>query len=392
MPKAKHLPEEIVPPPSGEHEQWLPIKGLNGYYVSSIGRIFSQRTNKLLRFSSQERYSIICIAGKSHRLCRLVAEAFVEGKTEERWQVNHKDGQKFNDRASNLEWVSPRENAIHAVKLGLSKYRKVGVPPETVHEVYKDVFWHCLTPYSKEVNRKYQLSGPVMHSIMEGTHYLHQEVAILPPMEWQAANPPPVNSVLGIEQSLTSEEVERWFNDFKNGRSPQAIAKDTANRVGDAVVTAAVTGRLHRQKRGELPLPPSNLHEQRRVVPPCRFDPSAVAEVIRLRTEQRLDLGSIAKKLGISHDVVKLINNNKHFLQKSGDAPLMPKSGKRELPSMRKVNADVIAQVLANAAAGMGLNANCRAVNLGPPTVMKILKGTHPELSRLNSGESVLSS
>lgn len=52
---------------------------------------------------------------------RLVAEAFTDARDE---TVNHKDGNKLNNRFSNLEWVSYSENNSHAFRIGLKKNAK----------------------------------------------------------------------------------------------------------------------------------------------------------------------------------------------------------------------------------------------------------------------------
>lgn len=48
---------------------------------------------------------------------RLVAEAFCEGYSEE-LQVNHIDANRLNNHASNLEWVTAKENIADSVKRG----------------------------------------------------------------------------------------------------------------------------------------------------------------------------------------------------------------------------------------------------------------------------------
>jgi hypothetical protein len=58
----------------------------------------------------------------------LVAAAFIGGGLP-RQHVNHKDGVKTNNHVSNLEWCTPRENVIHAWRMGLSKPLKGDAHP-----------------------------------------------------------------------------------------------------------------------------------------------------------------------------------------------------------------------------------------------------------------------
>lgn len=58
------------------------------------------------------------IAGKTRLVHRLVAKAFLE-KPDGKDFVNHIDGVKQNNNASNLEWCTRSENMKHAYRHGL---------------------------------------------------------------------------------------------------------------------------------------------------------------------------------------------------------------------------------------------------------------------------------
>ena len=55
------------------------------------------------------------------RVHRLIAITFLGLPQEGKREVNHKDGNKFNNVVSNLEWVSRSSNIKHA-------YRVLGMP------------------------------------------------------------------------------------------------------------------------------------------------------------------------------------------------------------------------------------------------------------------------
>ena len=103
---------------------WLDIVGYeNLYRISDSGEVFSVRTNKILKPSiGRDGYSKVILSvnnkRKTFRVNRLVATAFVDN-LENKPIVNHIDGNKLNNCSNNLEWVTERENAIHASKIGL---------------------------------------------------------------------------------------------------------------------------------------------------------------------------------------------------------------------------------------------------------------------------------
>ncbi|CAG8646567.1 10968_t:CDS:2, partial [Diversispora eburnea] len=62
------------------------------------------------------------IARKGYFVHRLVALTFCP-KEEGKEYVNHIDGNPTNNKVSNLEWYTQKENAQHAVRLGLQRQR-----------------------------------------------------------------------------------------------------------------------------------------------------------------------------------------------------------------------------------------------------------------------------
>lgn len=93
------------------------------YLVSTKGDVFSKYTGRHLKHSKgAQGYPVVNVRNSKgvrvpvpiHRMVAITHIPPVEGKT----FVNHKDGNKWNNCISNLEWCTNRENISHAVKNG----------------------------------------------------------------------------------------------------------------------------------------------------------------------------------------------------------------------------------------------------------------------------------
>lgn len=105
-------------------EIWKRIDDFENYEVSNFGRIRPVRNIDLILKPSLNGsgYSQVFLRnnkGKSNRrIHREVAMAFIPNP-ENKPCVNHKDGDKLNNHANNLEWCTHSENTKHAIKMGL---------------------------------------------------------------------------------------------------------------------------------------------------------------------------------------------------------------------------------------------------------------------------------
>ena len=101
------------------------------YEVSSLGRIRHARRKQPLQLIDQgmgylKFEAIIKGKKKTFKVHRQVALSFCEG-WREGLQVNHKDGNKFNNRATNLEWVTASENVRHERYVLRTQVKAVGL-------------------------------------------------------------------------------------------------------------------------------------------------------------------------------------------------------------------------------------------------------------------------
>jgi len=131
-----------------EMEEWRPTHHPN-YEVSNLGRVRSwaptggdlrttpvrRRTPRVLRpgLTSTGYPSVVLGRRKTHLVHRLVATAFL-GACPEGQEVRHKDDDRTNARADNLEYGTRHDNVQDMMKRGRGRYKLSKDLIETIRE------------------------------------------------------------------------------------------------------------------------------------------------------------------------------------------------------------------------------------------------------------------
>ena len=171
-------------------EIWLPCIGYEQYYeVSSLGRVRRIDSGRILkpsrivpfgRFKDEGYLKVtLCKNGKPEYFLvhRLVLEVF-HGRCPKGYVANHKDGKKRNNKEANLEWVTVRENNIHALRTGLripgaAKGEKCNLSKLNAGMV-RDIKNSSLS--ALELANKYGVTRECIYAIRNGKTWKHIEV------------------------------------------------------------------------------------------------------------------------------------------------------------------------------------------------------------------------
>ncbi|MEN9924154.1 MAG: Deep-sea thermophilic phage [Pseudomonadota bacterium] len=180
-------------------EVWRPVVGFEeSHEVSNLGRVRSiaraitRRANRwsgLVTHIHAQRIlglrperggylrSTISLDGRQKQCMvhRLVANAFLDPAPTEEHQINHRDGNKANNRADNLEWVTRAENMNHAYANGLkvpvkgSRHGRSKLTEEQVAEI--KALGGTLSQH--QIAKRFGVGQPQIHRILSGRRWAH---------------------------------------------------------------------------------------------------------------------------------------------------------------------------------------------------------------------------
>ena len=92
------------------------------YYISDSGEIFNEDMKRMKTSINEAGYEHVKLGPHRRQkligVHRAVAKTFIENPNNYP-EVNHKDGNKMNNRVDNLEWCTCKENIQHAIRNGL---------------------------------------------------------------------------------------------------------------------------------------------------------------------------------------------------------------------------------------------------------------------------------
>ena len=210
LPGYKNEIKQFKPEIDEEAEIWRKIDC--DYDVSSQGRV--RHGVRILSGSvHSDHYIFVTLHGKQYPVHRLVAKAFIEN-VGNKPEVNHIDGNKMNNCAKNLEWVTSSENQIHAVQNNLQpkatstyKGKFSAEEREQIKQLYD------LGVYSKrQLAKKYGVSHSCINDII-GDKYKYVETINL---YEETARPlvDMLNELRDLYFTIKDEEVKKkiWYS------------------------------------------------------------------------------------------------------------------------------------------------------------------------------------
>lgn len=206
------------------------INGIKtNYDISNRGGILINRVSKHVFRPSFDKdgYLITSIKVGINRITcsihRLVAMTFIPNP-ENKPEINHIDGNKTNNDVSNLEWVTRKENADHAIKIGL--YNPRGETNGSSIYTEKQIREACELMENPKNNPRYVsmitgISRATLYQIRKGNEWVHVS---------KDYDLPKINYKFGtnnVNNRYTDEQIHEVCRLLELGKYPKDIENET---------------------------------------------------------------------------------------------------------------------------------------------------------------------
>lgn len=288
------------------------------YFVSNLARVLSFRIKNKVSFITpyinETNYTIVSLRvdgkNKKERLHRVVAKTFIPNP-DFKEQVNHKDLDKNNNKLTNLEWMTGKENSVHAVenkaknKFNVSRVRLTEKDVHNICEILQSGQYTTAYNVLEQLGLVF-LDRTLVTDIKNGKSY--KEISC----NYKFQEPQLGRVFKGARRSLSDKEVHNICRLLEEGLTVVEIAKqldlfEDKNKL--KIISKIKCGTQFKEISESYKFPDYN----------TRLDTDTVKCIIESLIENKLNTTEIAEMFSTTNNVVMDIKNKKTWKELTND-------------------------------------------------------------------------